>query len=48
MANALIAAGKNVTYVDIDAPHGHHAFLIPHPRYLQAVSSYLNRIETCP
>lgn len=46
MANALIAAGKNVTYVDIDAPHGHDAFLIPHPRYLQAFSSYMNRIET--
>lgn len=46
MANALIVAGKNVTYVDIDAPHGHDAFLIPHPRYLQAFSSYMNRIET--
>ncbi len=45
MANALIAAGKDVSYVDIDAPYGHDAFLIPHPRYLQAFSSYMNRIE---
>lgn len=45
IANALIAAGKEVSYVDIDAPYGHDAFLIPHPRYLQAFSSYMNRIE---
>lgn len=45
IANALIAAGKNVSHIDIDAPYGHDAFLIPHPRYLQAFSSYMNRIE---
>lgn len=45
VVNALIAADKKVSYVDIDAPHGHDAFLIPHPRYLQAFSSYMNRIE---
>lgn len=45
ISNALIAAGKEVSYVDIDAPYGHDAFLIPHPRYLQAFSSYMNRIE---
>lgn len=45
VVNALIAADKQVSYVDIDAPHGHDAFLIPHPRYLQAFSSYMNRIE---
>ena len=45
IVNALIAADKQVSYVDIDAPHGHDAFLIPHPRYLEAFSSYMNRIE---
>lgn len=45
VVNALIAADKQVSYVDIDAPYGHDAFLIPHPRYLQAFSSYMQRIE---
>lgn len=46
VANALVAAGKNVAYVDIDAPYGHDAFLIPHQRYLQAFAGFMNRIET--
>ncbi|MNV46280.1 homoserine O-acetyltransferase [compost metagenome] len=40
----LNAARKNVCYLEIDAPQGHDAFLIPIPRYLQAFSSYMNRI----
>ena len=44
MADALTAARKNVSYLEIDAPQGHDAFLMPIPRYLQAFSSYMNRI----
>ena len=44
IVDALIAAGKNVCYLDVDAPQGHDSFLIPIPRYLQAFSSYMNRI----
>ena len=44
IVDALIAAGKNVCYLEIDAPQGHDAFLMPIPRYLQAFSSYMNRI----
>jgi homoserine O-acetyltransferase len=44
IVDALIAARKNVCYLEIDAPQGHDAFLIPIPRYLQAFSSYMNRI----
>ena len=44
IVDALIAAGKNVSYLEIDAPQGHDAFLIPIPRYLQGFSSYMNRI----
>lgn len=45
LVDALMAARKNVCYLEIDAPQGHDAFLIPVPRYLQAFSSYMNRIE---
>jgi homoserine O-acetyltransferase len=42
--DALIAAGKNVSYVAIDSDHGHDAFLLPNQRYQQALSSYLDRV----
>lgn len=45
IVNALTAARKNVSYLEIDAPQGHDAFLIPIPRYLQAFGSYMNRIS---
>jgi len=45
IVDALMAAGKNVSYLEIEAAQGHDAFLIPIPRYLQAFSSYMNRIE---
>lgn len=44
IVNALMAARKNVCYLEIDAPQGHDAFLIPIPRYLQAFRGYMNRI----
>ncbi|ATR81337.1 homoserine O-acetyltransferase [Pseudomonas sp. FFUP_PS_473] len=44
IVDALMAAKKNVCYLEIDAPQGHDAFLIPIPRYLQAFSRYMNRI----
>ena len=40
-----MAADKNVSYVEIDAPQGHDAFLIPIPRYLQAFNAYMQRIS---
>ena len=42
--DALLAARKHVCYLEIDAPQGHDAFLIPNPRYLQAFRGYMNRI----
>lgn len=45
IADALIAAKKNVVSVEIDAPQGHDAFLMPIPRYIQAFTGYMNRIE---
>ena len=31
--------------LEIDAPQGHDAFLMPIPRYLQAFGAYMKRIE---
>lgn len=44
IVDALMAARKNVSYLEVDAPQGHDAFLIPIPRYLQAFRGYMNRI----
>jgi homoserine O-acetyltransferase len=44
LVEALLKAGKNVSYAEIEAPHGHDAFLIPTPRYLAIFSAYMKRI----
>ena len=44
IVDALIAAGKNVSYAEIDSPHGHDAFLLPIPRYLDVFNAYMSRV----
>jgi len=44
ITDALIAAGKQVSYVAIDSDHGHDAFLLPNQRYREAFGSYLSRV----
>lgn len=44
ITDALIASGKNVTYVEVDSDQGHDAFLLPNPRYQQALGGYLKRV----
>lgn len=44
MVEAMVKAGKRVSYAEIDAPHGHDAFLIPTPRYMALFSAYMNRV----
>lgn len=44
IVEALMAEGKKVSYAEIDAPHGHDAFLMCDPRYHQLVASYFDRI----
>ena len=44
VVDALIAAGKNVSYAEIESAHGHDAFLIPIPRYMDVFGRYMNRI----
>ena len=44
LVEALIAAGRDVSYAEIDAPHGHDAFLLDDPRYLRVVANYFQTI----
>ena len=46
IVNALIRAKKKVCYAEIEAHHGHDAFLIPIPRYQEVFSAYMQGIET--
>jgi len=44
IVDALIAADKPVSYVNIEADEGHDAFLMPIPRYFAAFSAYMQRV----
>ena len=44
IADALIAAGKDVSYAEIDAPQGHDAFLLPIDAYIRLFKSYMQGI----
>ncbi len=44
IVEALLSEKKPVTYAEIDAPHGHDAFLMADPRYHHLVASYFDRI----
>ena len=46
IVNDLLKANKEVTYLEIEADQGHDAFLLPIPRYIEALNSYLNHIHT--
>ncbi|MBL8521102.1 MAG: homoserine O-acetyltransferase [Betaproteobacteria bacterium] len=41
IVKALLAGKKPVTYAEIDAPHGHDAFLLDHPQYHGVVRAFL-------
>lgn len=44
ITDALIAAGKDVCYAEVDAPQGHDAFLLPIDRYLSLLGAYMQRV----
>ncbi|PAU77627.1 homoserine O-succinyltransferase MetX [Halomonas salipaludis] len=44
LVNALIRAGKRVSYANIDSPHGHDAFLLPEPRYQAVFGGFMARV----
>jgi len=45
IVKALLDNRLQVTYAEIDAPHGHDAFLLEDPRYHALVRAYFERIE---
>ncbi|WP_293751363.1 homoserine O-acetyltransferase [Limnohabitans sp. Rim8] len=44
MVKALLDNRRDVSYAEIDAPHGHDAFLLEDPRYLNVVRSYFDNM----
>ena len=45
MVQALLDNQRDVSYAEIDAPHGHDAFLLDDARYMNVVRSYFARIN---
>ena len=44
IVQALVCNRRRVTYAEIDAPHGHDAFLLEDARYMNMVRAYYERI----
>jgi homoserine O-acetyltransferase len=44
IVKALLDAGKQVSYVEVEAHHGHDAFLIPIPHYMKVFHSYMKNV----
>ena len=44
IVKALLDNRRSVTYAEIDAPHGHDAFLLEDERYHRLVAAYYDRI----
>ncbi len=45
IVKALLDANKQVSYVEIEAHHGHVAFLIPIPHYMNVFHNYMKNIR---
>lgn len=46
ITSAIIAAGKNLSYLEIESNKGHDSFLLPVPRYMDAFGEYMTRVAT--
>ena len=44
IVDALVDAGKDVSYAEIDAPQGHDSFLLDNPRYLAVFGAFMRRV----
>ncbi|WP_428035020.1 homoserine O-succinyltransferase MetX [Amphritea sp.] len=44
IVDALVTAEKQVSYAEVDSDHGHDAFLIPNPRYMDIYSAYMKQV----
>lgn len=45
IVRALVNNKRSVAYAEIDAPHGHDAFLLDDPRYMSVVRAYYERVS---
>jgi homoserine O-acetyltransferase len=45
LVKALLDNQRDVSYAEIDAPHGHDAFLLDDSRYMAVVRSYFDRVS---
>ena len=45
IVKALLDSQKDVSYAEIEAHHGHDAFLIPIPDYLEVFNTYMTRLK---
>ncbi|MGC2518894.1 MAG: homoserine O-acetyltransferase [Burkholderiales bacterium] len=48
IVKALLDNRRDVSYAEIDAPHGHDAFLLDDPRYHALVRAYFDNIHAAP
>ena len=46
IVKALLDNRRDVSYAEIDAPHGHDAFLLDDARYLGVVGAYFDTVAT--
>ncbi|MEO6698447.1 MAG: homoserine O-acetyltransferase [Paraperlucidibaca sp.] len=44
IVDALVKAGKEVSYAEIDAPQGHDSFLLDNQRYMDLFGAFMTRI----
>ena len=45
IVKALLDNQRDVSYAEIDAPHGHDAFLLDDARYLAVVRAYFDKVS---
>ncbi|MBS3786137.1 MAG: homoserine O-acetyltransferase [Gammaproteobacteria bacterium] len=45
IVRALLDTNKSVSYAEIDSDHGHDAFLMPVPQYLETFSAFMRGID---
>lgn len=46
IVQALVKAGREVSYAEVEAHHGHDAFLVPIPYYMDVFRGYMSQVAT--
>ncbi len=45
ITRSLLDADRMVSYAEVEAHHGHDAFLLPIPQYMKVLNAYMRRVE---